>query len=274
MTLSVLISVYAREKPGYLNKALESIWDQQLLKPSEIVLVEDGSLTPELHSVVGSWKYKLQKKFLVVTLPENKGLASALNEGIKHCSGDYIARMDSDDISLPRRFEKQIAYFQENPGVDILGTWAYDIDAKGDKLSLRKMPAAHQKIVKYLWACPLIHPSVMFKKQSLLGVGLYKEGIIRRQDYELWFRCAAGGLYFANIPEPLLLYRFTNAWFEKNNASVLWQQAKIGWRGCRMIKSGPLAYLGAAFPLLKVLLPKQASTRISGLIKRIDPRSR
>ncbi len=274
MTLSALLSVYAREKPEYLNQALESIWDQQAVKPCEVVLVEDGALTPGLYNVVDFWKNKLQKKLLVVRLSENKGLAYALNEGIKQCSGNYIARMDSDDISLPDRFKKQLEYIRENPAVDILGSWAIDIDADGNKLSLRKVPATHQKIIKYIWTCPLIHPSVMFKKQSLLDAGLYNEHITRRQDYELWFRCAKAGLKFANIPEPLLLYRFTDAWFDKNNASVLWQQVKMGWRGCRMLKLGPYAYVGTAFPLFKILLPKKAGMKLSGLIKRIDPRNR
>ncbi len=274
MTLSVVLSVYAREKPVYLEQALESIWDNQTLRPGEIVLVEDGALTPGLYNLIDSWKNKLQNNLLIVKLSENKGLASALNAGIKHSSGDYIARMDTDDISLPARFEKQVAFLQNNPDVDILGTWAHDIDAEGNKLSLRKVPATHQKIMKYIWTCPLIHPSVMFKKQALLDVGLYNESIARRQDYELWFRCAAAGLQFANIPEPLLLYRFTEAWFEKNNASVLWQQAKMGWRGCRMLKLGPVAYIGTAFPLLKILLPKKAGMKVAALFKRVDPRNR
>lgn len=270
MAVSIVMSVYSGDKAHYLECALQSVADQTL-KNYELVLVEDGTIGADLQAVINRFRSSIKIKS--VPLKQNKGLATALNAGISNCKNELIARMDADDIMLPNRLEKQLEYFRQNPHTDILGSWAYDIDAEGNKLSLRKVPATHQKIMKYIWTCPLIHPSVMFKKQSLLNVGLYNESIARRQDYELWFRCAAAGLQFANIPEPLLLYRFTEAWFDKNNASVLWQQAKMGWRGCRMLKLGPMAYIGTAFPLLKILLPKKAGMKLSGLIKRIDPRN-
>jgi glycosyltransferase involved in cell wall biosynthesis len=271
MTVSILMSVYAGDKARYLEGALQSILDQTM-KSYELVLVEDGDIGNDLKEVIDRFRSSITIKSVV--LDQNMGLAKALNVGINHCKSILIARMDADDIMLPTRLEKQIKYLHKNPDVDILGSWAYDINADENQLSLRKVPAAHQDIIKYIWTCPLIHPSVMLKKQSLLDVGLYNENITRRQDYELWFRCAKAGLKFANIPEPLLLYRFTDAWFDKNNSSVLWQQVKMGWRGCRMLKLGPFAYIGTAFPLFKILLPKKAGMKLSGLIKRIDPRNR
>jgi glycosyltransferase involved in cell wall biosynthesis len=106
MSLSVLMSVYYKENPEYLQQALESIWDAQTLKPDEIVLVEDGPLTTELYSILTNWKNKLDKILKRVPLEKNEGLTKALNMGIEHCSGEFIARMDSDDISCPNRFEE------------------------------------------------------------------------------------------------------------------------------------------------------------------------
>ena len=89
----VLMSVYYKEKPKYLQQALESIWDKQTLKPDEIILVEDGKLTPELYQTIEKWEKKLNGKLKRIPLRENQGLAKALNTGIKHCSGEYIARI-------------------------------------------------------------------------------------------------------------------------------------------------------------------------------------
>jgi hypothetical protein len=182
--------------------------------------------------------------------------------------------MDSDDISLPRRFEKQIHYLEHHPDVDILGSWAEDIDAMGRKFDLRKVPSAHDDIVKYIWTCPLIHPTVIFKREAIISVGSYSAHIKRRQDYELWFRCVKQGLEFANLQEPLLLYRLTDDTFLKNNPRAIWQQVKIGWKGCYLIGASPKAYIGTVFPLVKIILPRKIIKKLSRTFKRIDPRNR
>ena len=107
---SVLMSVYADENPQYLDEALCSIWDQQTLKPGQIVLVKDGPLTNELDNCINTWKQKLGDVLTPVELPKNVGLGSALNKGLEQCRYELVARMDSDDVSAPERFEKQINY--------------------------------------------------------------------------------------------------------------------------------------------------------------------
>lgn len=119
--ISVIIATYKGEKPAYLDRALRSIWDDQKRKPDEIVLVEDGPLTMGLYSVVDAWKEILESKLVVIEKPVNEGLAAALNDAIEVAHGDLIARMDSDDISLPDRFMLQEQYMDEHPEVDILG---------------------------------------------------------------------------------------------------------------------------------------------------------
>ena len=121
---SVLLSVYYKEKPEFLEKSIESIYFNQTLKPDEIVLVEDGPLTKELYSSIKKLKNKIGINILkVVSLEKNMGLGNALRIGIKRCSNELIARMDTDDISYSNRFEKQVNFFKENPDTDVLGTF-------------------------------------------------------------------------------------------------------------------------------------------------------
>ena len=121
MKFSVLLSVYRKEQPAYLRQSLDSIFTQTLL-PDEVVLVKDGPLTDALDEVAEDYcrKYPVIR---VVPLSENQGLGRALNEGLKHCSYDLVARMDTDDVAKPERFEKQIAVFCAHPEMDVVGAW-------------------------------------------------------------------------------------------------------------------------------------------------------
>lgn len=110
---SVLISVYKNENPKYLERAIESIYFEQILKPNEIILVEDGPLTNKLYEVIGTLKKKLKNILKIVKLEKNSGLGKALEIGITQCSNELIARMDSDDISNKKRFKKQIECFKK-----------------------------------------------------------------------------------------------------------------------------------------------------------------
>lgn len=121
MSLSILMSIYHKENPEYFNQTMESIWFKQTLKPNEIVLVEDGKLTRELYSAINSWKDKLGDKLVSIPLAQNVGLASALNEGLKVAKGNFIARMDTDDIAESERFKKQFEFLQQNSDIDAVG---------------------------------------------------------------------------------------------------------------------------------------------------------
>lgn len=115
MNFSVLISIYNNEKPEYFQQAMQSIWNDQTLKPDEIVLVEDGPLNDELNAGVEKWQDKLKNVLKVIALPENVGLGVALKVGVEKCSHEITARMDADDIATPYRFEKQLAFLKKNP---------------------------------------------------------------------------------------------------------------------------------------------------------------
>lgn len=119
LDFTVLMSIYYKENFEWFERALVSIWDEQIVKPTQIVLVQDGSLTEELSAVLTNWKEKLGDVLTLVPLGKNVGLAAALNEGLKHCQYELIARMDTDDIAMPDRFEKQFTFMQNNPDVAV-----------------------------------------------------------------------------------------------------------------------------------------------------------
>jgi hypothetical protein len=119
----------------------------------------------------------------------------------------------------------------------------------------------------------MIHPAVMFHRDAILEVGSYSRQLRRRQDYDLWFRCAAEGLRFANLAEPLIFYRFTDDYFDKNDLDTALDQVKIGWRGCWLVGAGPIAYLGVLAPLIRALLPQPLSKVMQKVLNKFDPRS-
>lgn len=211
---SVLLSLYIKEQPSFLRKSLDSVFSQTLL-PSEVVLVEDGPLTPDLESVVSEFqcRYSILK---VIALEQNQGLGKALNEGLKYCSYDLVARMDTDDIAKPDRFEKQIEVFRNNPEIDICSAWIDEFEgAPTNLISTRKLPENHQDIAIYAKTrCPINHPVVMFKKNAVLAAGGYLHFPLF-EDYYLWIRMLMNGAKFYNIQESLLYFRFSPQMFKR-----------------------------------------------------------
>lgn len=272
LSYSVLISVYYKENPKYLQTALDSVFCQTLA-PSEVILVKDGLLTNELELVIASYKTHL---LTLVELPDNKGLSNALNIGLKYCNHDLVARMDTDDICLPERFEKQVRFLQSHPEIDIVGSYAMKIDERGNNLNeLVKVPIEHEDIMRLIWTCPMNHPTVMFRKDKILSVyGYNPDAGPRQDDYDLWFRCAAKGLHFANIPEPLLYYRFFADSIKKNSVRVGWYRLKVGLRGCRQLHLSLIARLGVCIPFIRSLLPYPLNVYFQSLMNCINPRNK
>lgn len=212
---SVLISVYRKEKPEFLKESLQSVFSQTL-PADEVILVEDGPLTNELDSVINEFEQK-ESTLKVVKLPQNMGLGSALNEGLKFCKNEYVARMDSDDICFPERFEKQISYLKSHPDIDVIGSWTKEfyLDNQGNKVitSLKRFPHSIWENFKYCTKrCPVEHPAVIFKKKAVLAAGGYQHCYLF-EDYHLWARMFVNGCKFYNIQEPLLLFRISNESF-------------------------------------------------------------
>lgn len=215
MEFSVLMSIYRYDKVEFLREAIDSIINQSF-KPSEIVIVQDGPLTTNLEKLVDSYVFKFPGLFKKVSLPVNQGLGVALNEGVKHCTYDIIARMDSDDISKFDRFLKQINVLKSNPEVDIVGSYIDEFETDPDCIvTTRKVPLDDCHIKKYAkYRNPFNHMTVMFKKKSVLKVGNYQSSLWN-EDYDLWVRMIISGSKMVNIPESLVLVRAGTQMFKR-----------------------------------------------------------
>lgn len=220
MRFSLLMSVYIKEKPEYLSEALKSIWHDQTLKPNQVVLVKDGPLTYELDCCVAYWSAELGDVLSIVSLPRNVGLGSALNEGLKRCRYDLVARMDSDDISMPQRFEKQVAFMRNNPNVVAASAFTEEFDEYGKSAFVRTLPERHDDIVKFSKKrCPLTHPATIYRRESILRVGGYPPFF--PEDWALWALLIVNDLSLANIPEVLLKMRTPRDFIYRRGFSFL-----------------------------------------------------
>lgn len=210
---SVLLSLYFKENPSFLRQSLDSILNQTIL-PNEIILVKDGILTKELDEIVEEYGMKYNIK--IISLGYNQGLGKALNIGLKHCSNDLVARMDTDDISKRNRFERQIEIFQRYPDVDICSAWVDEFENNIENiLSTRKLPEKHVDIKMYAKKrCPINHPVTMFRKSTVLAAGGYQHFPLF-EDYYLWVRMLMNGSKFYNIQESLLFFRLSPDMFKR-----------------------------------------------------------
>ncbi|WP_449623025.1 glycosyltransferase family 2 protein [Robertmurraya sp. Marseille-Q9965] len=215
MKFSVLMSVYHKEKPLFLKESLESTINQSL-PPNEIVLIEDGKLTEELYSVLDDFEMRFPSIVKRIPLEKNMGLGLALQRGVLECSNEIIARMDTDDICHPNRFEKQIQFFKNQPDAEVLGTWIGEFDEHyTDITSTRKVPTDYEEIKEYAKKrCPLNHMTVMYKKSSVIKAGNYQPFLLN-EDYYLWIRMLDKGIKIYNLPEILVYARTGREMFQR-----------------------------------------------------------
>lgn len=208
---SVLMSVYIKEKPEYLKKSLDSVFNQTL-KPNEVILVKDGPLTLELEKIINNFS-NTKSTLKIIPLEKNVGLGEALRIGVEKCNYELIARMDTDDICKSNRFERQIECFKKNPELDMVGSWTdefQEIDGKIEVKSIRKVPEYKEEIIKKLKKSNSFnHPTIMYKKKSVIKAGNYSEEFNCLEDYYLWVRMAIRGMNFYNIQDSLIYFRIT-----------------------------------------------------------------
>lgn len=224
---SVLISVYKKEKAEYLKRALQSVINQTL-KPTEIVIVKDGPLTKELDDCIEDFQKQNSKLFKILSFKENRGLGLALRDGVKACKYEYIARMDSDDISKLDRFEKQFNYLQKHPETALLGTWITEFSKdENNPDTVTKLPCIHQAIIKFAKRRnPFRHVTVVLKKSAVIQSGNYRD-FLWFEDYDLFVRILQKGYIAANIPECLVNVRADKDMFARRGG---WQYLKQDYR--------------------------------------------
>lgn len=220
---SVLMSLYIKEKPDYLRQSIDSMLKQTVM-PDEIVIVKDGLLTDELEKVLTGYKNKYPDLFNIVVSEVNLGLGLALNLGLKNCRNELVARMDTDDISLPERCEKQLQAFEKERELAIVGTMVDEFYGDPNKIiSSRVVPTTHNEIYEFAKRRSAFnHPTVMYKKSKVLECDGYSN-LRRNQDVDLFGRMLFAGFKAANIGESLLLFR-SNEDLSKRRRS--WENTK------------------------------------------------
>ena len=197
---SVLMAVYYRDDPNLFNLALESVLNNTI-KTNDLVLVVDGHITESLDEIIHNTNKKT-KVLNTIYLPENIGLARALNIGLRKCKNELIFRADADDINNNDRFEIQLNNFDDN--IDILGSSILEMDFKKNPLAYRNMPLSHDEIIKFSFnRNPFNHMTVLYRKSKVLQAGGYPN-IHLREDYALWAIMINNNAKCRNLSEVLV----------------------------------------------------------------------
>jgi len=208
------MSVYQKEHPEFLKESIESMLNQTI-RTNDFVIVCDGKLTKELDYVLNYYLTSYGNLFQIIRLKQNVGLGEALNIGMSYCKNELIARMDSDDISLPDRCEKQLNIFK-NMQVDIVGGAVNEFETSLENVEAKRTtPQTSEEIYQYSKKRnPFNHPSVMFRKEAVSAAGSYQP-FPYFEDYYLWVRMLNHNYKGYNIPETILYMRTGHEFFER-----------------------------------------------------------
>ena len=225
MGFSVLMSVYNKEKSEYLQEAIDSIFNQTLV-PDEVVLIKDGILSDKLEDVIENCIKKYPQIF-TFQFDKNVQLGRALAKGVELCKNEMIARMDSDDIAMPNRFEKQYNFLNEHPEIDVCGGWLEEFNDDNTYTRIKKMPEENNELIQYAkFRNPLNHMTVMFRKSAVVSVGNYCHFPLL-EDYELWNRVIANGSKIYNIQEVLVYMRVNDSMYDRRGGKEYFQRYLI-----------------------------------------------
>lgn len=225
---SVLMTVYKNENPDHFREAIISMLEQTV-KTNDFVIVCDGPLTYELDNIIYQFVDDCKNLFNIIRLEENHGVGYASRQGVLHCKNELIAKMDSDDISIKTRCEKELKYFENDEDLAIVGSYILEfLNSNNSNTCIRKVPLESAEIYKYSKRrSPFNNPTIMFKKSAVVAVGNYSD-LRRCEDFELFARLLHAGYKAANIPECLLNYRITEFTYDKrNNYSYIKKSRKM-----------------------------------------------
>lgn len=264
-----IMSVYAGDRADWLSAALDSMLNQTVPQENiHIYVCADGPLTPEMDACLerfGSRIYRL------IRLPENKGLAFALNQLISVLEDESLVfRMDSDDICLPNRVALQTDYLEKHPDVLMCGASIQEFCNRPDDHGLlRTYPADTAAMRRYiLKANPFAHTTVCFRREFFERVGMYNDELPLRQDIELWFRAIAKDIPMVNLREPLVLFRVSEELVRRRNLSVGLVEFRIFIKGIYQLKGVHPAMIWPVLRLAVRILPSQ----VTGWIYRRNAR--
>ena len=254
---SVLIPVYIKENPAFLRLALRSILDEQTIVPDEVVIVEDGPITPALKEVLVDFQTRYNNIVKRYQLKENVGMGLAMNYGLNHATFEWIARMDSDDIAIPNRFEYQVNFLKKYPQIDVLGSSIEEFNiTPGDLLRYRILPRENDEIIRLMrFRNPVNHMTVFFRKALALQVGGYWAHKYN-EDYNLWYELHKIGARFHNLSDNLVHVRVGNNMVARRSGYGYFEYEKIllkKFLGDRFITPFQYSYLIAIKLSLRIM---------------------
>lgn len=259
--VSVILSAYNEEK--YLTRSVQSILDQTF-RDLEVILIDDGSTDSTWEIIKGFQDSRVRPVKL-----DRSGLMKAVNRGLSMARGEYIARMDADDESLPDRIQKQVEFLDSHPDIAVVGTAYFKHDAMRNERYVRFEPTDDAEIRRSMALyIPICQGSVMVRGCVFEKIGGYDEDIPDAEDLDLWLR-AAPYFRFANIPEPLYIYWFDpeHSYFESSLGRLrrTMNKIRLSSRAIRLFELPRYYYLLAGGTLVYNLLP----TTLKRLARRL-----
>ena len=290
------MSIYKSDVPELVRVALDSLLQQTLL-PNEIVIVADGPVPAELEQEIESFKFRVSKlrttpnpsfakggdlvpedgkesletrnqkpETIVTYLPQEKngGLGEAMRIAAEAAKYDYLARMDSDDICLPDRFEKQMKCFEEDPELSLVGGMITEFDGEPENIIAKRILPLEDAEIKRMMRgrCAVNHVTVIFKKADLMKSGNYQP-FWKQEDHYLWARMMEHGCKFRNIPDVVVnvrsgkdqIARRGGLRFYKSVVRVFWYMYRHG-----LISFGYFLYICTVRGIVQLLMPNRLRT--------------
>lgn len=253
--VSIIMSAYNAEET--LVEALESIY-RQTHTNWELIVCDDASGDGTYKILSSAAAASDGMRVVVLRNRTNRRLAYSLNRCLEIASGEYVARMDADDVSAPNRIERQLAYLSEHPGVDLVGSWMRRFDASGlGDLVQPASDAPDRWTMATSQTVPFCHATILARRSVFAEVGGYTVAwrTARAEDLDLWFKFFAAGLVGRNLPEPLYLVREDRAAIRRRTPTVRLQVVATRYVGNRVLNYPLRAYRQLVIELLKALVP-------------------
>ncbi len=246
--ISIIMGVYNSENS--VVPAIESI-KHQTFEDWECIICDDGSI--DNTSITLDNCTKDDARFILIRNETNRGLSVSLNRCIGMARGEYLARQDADDVSMPSRLEEQVHFLDKFPDVSVVGTFA-ELFGESGKWGELKHPE-NPKNTDWIKGACVVHASVMMRRQDIEEVGCYDEKALRVEDYELWAKLIGKGHGISTIPKLLYRIRWDHSSYSRKRIGHRWNEVKVRYKVLRTIKIPPLYFVYLFKPLFVGLLP-------------------
>lgn len=264
------MAVYSEDRIDWVKQALESI-ENQVYTDFVLILVVDGEVSSEMEDFLHGFVAE-KPRVVLIKSDKNMGLSTSMNYAVEIAqkyNPTYFFRMDADDISLPERFERQIAFLNKNPKISILGSSLIEVNEKGKTVGKRNLPLKHGEILRFLpKRCSINHPTVALRFSIFEQGFRYREDLKNTQDYFFWADLAAAGFKFANLKQKLLKFRRVNDFYKRRGFSKSVNEFKARFYTMKVLKKHSVSNIAYAFAVLGLRLMPAKIVKVAYKIDR------